>query len=82
MTKRGLTLYQTTILNMTKWKASADDILNVAKMAISLFHRVENAMGKGENAGYRHFLLFPQCFLKPSFLGLLKVWIVWKGVDA
>ena len=24
--------------------------------------RVENIVGKGENAGYQHFLLFPQCF--------------------
>ena len=24
---------------------------------------VENIMGKGENAGKQHFLLFPQCFL-------------------
>ena len=23
----------------------------------------ENIMGKGENAGNQHFLLFPQCFL-------------------
>ena len=23
-------------------------------------------MGKGKNAGYQHFLLFQQCFLKPS----------------
>ena len=29
--------------------------------------RVENIVGKGENAGYQHFLLFPQCFLKFSF---------------
>ena len=32
----------------------------------------ENIVGKGENAGNQHFLLFPQCFLsyqrqKPSF---------------
>ena len=26
------------------------------------FYRVENIVGKGENAGYQHFLLFPQCF--------------------
>ena len=26
--------------------------------------RVENVVGKGENAGYQHFLLFPQCFQK------------------
>ena len=24
--------------------------------------RVENIVGKGENAGFQHFLLFPQCF--------------------
>ena len=25
---------------------------------------VENIVGKGENAGYQHFLLFPQYFQK------------------
>ena len=30
-------------------------------------------MGKGENSGYQHFLLFPQCFEKASFSGSLKV---------
>ena len=34
---------------------------------------VENIVGKGENAGYQHFLLFLQCFQKLSFSGLLKV---------
>ena len=27
---------------------------------------VENIVGKGENTGYQHFLLFPQCFQKDS----------------
>ena len=27
---------------------------------------IENIVGKGENAGYQHFLLFPQCFQKFS----------------
>ena len=40
----------------------ADDTINVAQMMISVFDRVESNMGKGENAGYQHFLLFPQCF--------------------
>ena len=31
-------------------------------MMISVFDGVENIVGKGENAGYRYFLLFPQCF--------------------
>ena len=38
---------------------------------------VENIAGKGENAGYQHFLLFPLCFQKASYSGLLKVGIVW-----
>ena len=38
---------------------------------------VENFVEKGENAGYKHFLLFPQCFQKASFTGSLKVGIVW-----
>ena len=35
-------------------------------------------MGKVENAGYHHFLLFPSCFQKASFPGSLKVGIVWQ----
>ena len=27
---------------------------------------VENIVEKGENAGYQHFLRFPQCFQMPS----------------
>ena len=27
----------------------------------------ENIMGKGENAGYQHFLLFPQCLFTLSY---------------
>ena len=64
-------------LYMTKLKASAYDKLNVAKMTIPLCDRVENTVGKEENAGYQHFLLFPQCFPRPSSLGSLKIGIVW-----
>ena len=42
--------------------------------------RVENFLGKGENAGHQHFLLFPKCFPKCSFTGLFKVGIVCKRV--
>ena len=67
-------------LDITKLKAFTDDKLNIAKMTIvtiSLCDRVENTVGKEENVDYQHFLLFPQCFPKPSSLGSLKVWIVW-----
>ena len=33
---------------------------------VSVFDRIENVLGKGENAGYQHFLLHPQCFQKAS----------------
>ena len=59
----ALTIYQTTIfLDWSKSKALADDKINVAEMMIPLSDRVENIVGKGENTGYQHCLLFPQCF--------------------
>ena len=73
-----LTLYHTPIfLDWTKFKAFADDKLNVAKFMINVLDMVENIVGKGENAGYQHFLLFPQSFQKVSFSGSFKVGIVW-----
>ena len=65
------------ILVRSELKAFADDKMNVAKMMISVFNRVENIVGKGENAGSQHFLLNPQCFLKPSSTRSLKAVIVW-----
>ena len=64
------------ILDWSKFKASADDNLKVVKMMIYVFDRVENIAGKGENAAYQHFLLFPQCFQKPSCPRSLKVGIM------
>ena len=42
--------------------------------------RIENFEGKGENAGYQHFLLFPPCFKKAFFTGSSKVQIVLNGL--
>ena len=42
------------ILDVTKLKAFADDKLIVAKILISHFDKVGNAVGKGENVGYQH----------------------------
>ena len=53
------------ILNKTRLKAFADDKLIVAVMMISLCDRVINTVGKGENAGDEHYLLFPQRVPKP-----------------
>ena len=64
-------------LDMTKWKHLQTTNQTVLKMTISLIDTVENIVGKEENAGHQHFLLFKHCFLKLSSLGLFKVGIVW-----
>ena len=38
---------------------------------VSVFDKVENLKGKGENAGHQHFLLSPQCFHNAYSEGIL-----------
>ena len=49
----------------------------------------ENIVGKGENTGYQHFLLFPQCFLpfrtqisifKAHLFVHLQMLSIWKSL--
>ena len=54
-------------LGWSKLKAFADDKMNVSQKLKFDFGRRENITGIEENAGYQHFLLFPQCFQKDSF---------------
>ena len=61
-------------------KKLADDKIYVTEKLKFVLGRVENIVGKGENAGSQYFLLFLQCFQKASFQELLKVGIVWKRV--
>ena len=65
------------ILDWFKLKAFADDKINANVKLNFGTGRVQNIVGKGENAGYQHFLLFPQCFQKLFFPGSFKVGIVW-----
>ena len=44
--------------------------------------REENIVGKGENAVYQHFLIFPPCFQKSSFVEPCKRGIVSEKVNA
>ena len=60
------------ILDVTKLNTYADDKLNVAKMKISLFDRVENTVAKRENAGYQHFLPFSTVFSKFFFFSVVN----------
>ena len=68
-------------LDKTKFKAFADNKLNVAKIMIYVFDGGRKHCGKRRNAGYQHFLLFPHCFQKASFLGSLKLGINWQRVN-
>ena len=64
-------------LNLSKLKGFTHNSLNMYQNLKFDLGRVENIVGKEENAGYQHFLLFPQCFQRASSLGSLKVGIVW-----
>ena len=70
------------ILGWSNLREFADYIkLKVAQIAKCVQDRVENNVGKGENAGYQHFLLFPECFKKASFEGSLKPGMVWWRIQ-
>ena len=69
-------LSNTKFSDWSKLKVCADDKIDVNELQKLFLGLVENTAGKGENAGYQHFLLFPQCFQKAYFAGSLKVWIV------
>ena len=65
-------------------KAFAEDNLkvHVLRAIVYVFDRVENIVGKGDNAGYHHFLLFPKYFQKPSCQRSLKAGTVWEQVQS
>ena len=66
--------YQTTkILDWYKLNAFAYDKINMTEVLKIEVGRVENTVGKEENTGYQHFLLFQQCFQKGSVSASLKV---------
>ena len=46
----------------SKLKAFADERIKWNEKEKLVSARIKNIVGKGENAGYQHFLLFPQCF--------------------
>ena len=59
-------------LHWFKLKELADEKINVTEKLKFVLRRVENMVGKGQNAGYQHFVLFPQCFQKSSLSGSLS----------
>ena len=69
------TPYQTTkFWTGPNWRHNfADDKINVIEKLKFVLERVDNVVGKGENAGYQHFLLFLQFFqIKGLFFKVVK----------
>ena len=56
-------------------KACTDDKINMTIFEIG-FVKGKNIVGKGENAGYQRFLLFPQLFQKASLLEVIKLSVI------
>ena len=69
------------ILDHTKLKAFADDKLNVTKMIISVFDRVENIVGKGEIACTNNFSFSLNVFKRPLSFTHQKVSLCWNGLN-
>ena len=60
------------VLALFKLKAFTNNKLKTADTAEFVLDRAENIVGKGENAGYQHFLLFPQCFHEAALSEMVK----------
>ena len=58
--------------DLTKLEPFADNKINVNQKLIFVLGRVQNIVGKGENAGFHHFLLLPQCFKRLLFQSCSK----------
>ena len=56
----------------SKLKALADNKINLNEKLKLFYGWLESIVGIGENAGFQHILLFPQCFQKPAFQGVVK----------
>ena len=63
-------------LDWSKLKAFADNNSDDAKLMISVFDKVRNIVGKGENAGYLQpaFSPFSTLFSKGFILRVIKTW--------
>ena len=72
-----LTLPNNKFFVWSKLKAFADDKTNVTYKQKFFLGWMENIVGKGENAGNQHFLLFSQCFQRLFYTGLLNPGTVW-----
>ena len=69
------------ILDSSKLKVFADDNFKFDENSREFSKRVQNTVGKGENARYEQFLHFPQCFQKICNKKMQKQGLVWERVN-
>ena len=49
-------------------------MIDMPPMTAFVYGKFKNAVGKRQNAGLQHFLLFPQCFQKHTYATVIKSW--------
>ena len=49
-------------------------------IGVLVLDSIENIVGRGENAGYQHFLFLPPCFQKPSSSASLNLGCCGQGL--
>ena len=60
------------MFGMNEFHVSASGAIQGHHGPLVVLGRVENIFGKGENAGYQHFLLFQKMVSKSVFLWVVK----------
>ena len=68
------------ILDLSKFKAFADNKIDLSKKLIFVLARIENIVGNGENAGNWHFLLFPNVFKSLFYQSFKSLRLFGKGL--
>ena len=79
----------TKFLDMSELKALEEDKLKEAEILKFVLEKVDNIVGKGQNASNLHFIGFPQCFLPyereilslgPHFNCCLQMLSIWTSL--
>ena len=68
-------------MDQSTLEAFADSKIVVTQKLKFGSERVKYIVGKGENAGYKHFLPLPTMFSKVFFLGVVKTRDCWERVN-
>ena len=77
-----LTLSQTTNFRLFQMLRLCRQQFQIGRKWQNVIKKGRNTVGKGEIAGYKQFLLFPQCFQKTCSTDTSKQRLVWERVNS